>query len=140
MKKIFSTDFKLSAANGWLLILRVITASFMLTHGFPKFMKLIEGGEIAFYDFLGIGMTASLVLAVFAEFFCSILVLLGFGTRLAVIPLIITMFIAAFVVHANDPFGKKEFALLYALGFITIFVFGAGKYSVDQWISKKYIK
>ncbi|ELR70881.1 hypothetical protein C900_03316 [Fulvivirga imtechensis AK7] len=112
----------------------------MLTHGYPKLKTLLQGGEIAFYDFLGIGNTASLVLAVFAEFLCSIFVLLGLGTRLATIPLITTMFVAAFMVHADDPFSKKEFALLYALGFITLFVFGSGKYSIDQIISNKLDK
>lgn len=137
MKNIFSTQYNQAAADVWLLLLRVTIASFMLTHGFPKFLKLIEGGEIAFYDFLGIGATASLFLAVLGEFVCSLLVLLGFATRLASIPVIITMFVAAFLVHADDPFGKKEFALLYVLGFTTILVFGAGKYSADHVLSRK---
>ncbi|WP_040496814.1 DoxX family protein [Fulvivirga imtechensis] len=140
MKRAFSTSFRISAANGWLFILRISLSSFMLTHGYPKLKTLLQGGEIAFYDFLGIGNTASLVLAVFAEFLCSIFVLLGLGTRLATIPLITTMFVAAFMVHADDPFSKKEFALLYALGFITLFVFGSGKYSIDQIISNKLDK
>lgn len=137
MKGAFSTNFRASAANGWLFILRISLASFMLTHGYPKLQTLLKGGEIVFYDFLGIGNTASLALAVFAEFLCSIFIFVGLGTRLATIPLITTMLVAAFMVHADDPFGKKEFALLYALGFITLFVFGSGKYSVDQIISNK---
>ena len=136
MKQLFNTQFA-STSHVWLLILRVSTASFMLTHGYPKLMTLIEGGEIAFYDFLGLGMTASLALAVLAEFVCSILLILGLGTRLAALPLIITMLVAAFAVHADDPFGKKEFALLYLLIFATILVFGAGKYSVDRFLEKK---
>ncbi|MTI25998.1 DoxX family protein [Fulvivirga kasyanovii] len=136
MKQLFNTQFA-STSHVWLLILRVSAASFMLTHGYPKLMTLIEGGEIAFYDFLGLGMTASLALAVLAEFVCSILLILGLGTRLAALPLIITMLVAAFAVHADDPFGKKEFALLYLLIFATILVFGAGKYSVDRFLEKK---
>ncbi|UII30340.1 DoxX family protein [Fulvivirga ulvae] len=136
MKQLFNTQFA-STSHVWLLILRISAASFMLTHGYPKLMTLIEGGEIAFYDFLGLGMTASLALAVLAEFVCSILLILGLGTRLAALPLIITMLVAAFAVHADDPFGKKEFALLYLLIFATILVFGAGKYSVDRFMEKK---
>lgn len=137
MKQIFNTQFKPSTSHVWLLILRVTAASFMITHGYPKFLTLMEGGEIAFYDFIGIGMTASLALAVLAEFICSILLILGLGTRLAALPLIITMLVAAFAVHADDPFGKKEFALLYLLIFTTLLVFGPGKYSVDRLIEKK---
>ncbi|MBL6449464.1 DoxX family protein [Fulvivirga sp. 29W222] len=137
MKQLLNTKFPTSVSHVWLLVLRVTSAAFMLTHGYPKLMTLLEGGEIAFYDFLGLGMTASLALAVLAEFICSILLILGLATRLASIPLIITMLVAAFAVHADDPFGKKEFGLLYLLIFITTLVFGAGKYSIDRLLEKK---
>ena len=63
-------------------------------------------------DVLGMGTTLSLGLAVFAEVVCSVLVLLGLGTRLAVIPLSITMLIVAFHVHMADPFAKQEMSLI----------------------------
>lgn len=137
MKQIFNTQYNPSTANVWLLLLRVMAGTFMLTHGYPKFQTLIAGGEIAFFDFMGLGVTASLFLAVLAEFFCSIFIILGLGTRLAAMPLIITMLVAAFNVHADDPFQKKEFALLYLLIFTTLLVFGGGKYSIDRLIEKK---
>lgn len=120
-----------------LLIVRVAVAAFMLTHGYPKLMKLLAGGEIQFADPFGLGMYFSLVLAVFAEFFCSILVGLGIGTRLAAIPLIITMSVAAFIAHGSDPFGRKELALLYLVVFVFLLFTGSGKFSVDYFISKK---
>lgn len=120
-----------SIKNYWLLGLRLITSAFMLTHGWPKFQQLISGEEITFGDPLGIGSTASLVLAVFAEFICSTLIAIGFRTRLAAIPLTITMLVAAFIAHGDDPFGRKEKALLYLLIYITLLVFGGGKYSID---------
>lgn len=120
-----------------LLIVRIAVAAFMLTHGYPKLMKLLAGGEIQFADPFGLGMYFSLVLAVFAEFFCSILVGLGIGTRLAAIPLIITMSVAAFIAHSSDPFGKKELALLYLVVFVFLLFTGSGKFSVDYFISKK---
>lgn len=104
----------------------------MLTHGIPKMMKLFAGGEIQFADPIGLGAAASLILTVFAEVICAALIVVGFKTRWATIPLIITMIVATFVVHADDPFGKKEFALLYAVGYLAISLLGAGKYSVDK--------
>lgn len=109
----------------------------MLTHGVPKLMKLFSDAEIKFADPFGFGAVPSLLLAVFAEFFCSILIILGLGTRLATIPLLITMLVAAFHAHANDPFGSKEKPLLFALLYFLFLVFGGGKYSFDQWNNKR---
>jgi putative oxidoreductase len=108
----------------------------MITHGLPKLTKLLDEGDIQFGDPLGIGAALSLVLVVFAEFFCSILIGIGLGTRLATIPLMITMAVAAFISHAPDPFRRKEMALLYLLIYILLLIVGSGKYSVDQIISK----
>ncbi len=114
-----------------LLILRVGSGAMILTHGYPKLMRLIGDEPIKFLDLLGIGSTASLAMATFAEFFCGILLILGFKTRLATIPLMITMLTAAFVAHAADPFGRKELPLLYFIVFLFILIFGAGKFSLD---------
>jgi putative oxidoreductase len=46
------------------------------------------------------------------------------------------MLVAAFVAHAGDPFGKKEMALLYLLVYITLFITGPGKYSIDNALGK----
>jgi putative oxidoreductase len=97
----------------------------------------MAGGEIRFADPFGLGVTLSLFLVVFAEFFCSILIGFGIGTRLATLPLIITMFVAAFIAHGPDPFGKKELALLYLVIYIFLLVAGSGKYSVDYYLSRK---
>ena len=112
------------------VLLRVGLGLFMLTHGYPKLEKLLSGSH-QFPDPLGIGSLPSLILAVFAEVLCSALVALGLLTRYAVIPLIITMIVAAFVAHAGDPFGKREMALLYLLGYVVIFARGSGKFSLD---------
>lgn len=135
MKKIFSTSFKPSLLHFWLLLLRVGVSGFMLTHGFPKLLKVMNG-NMQFGDPYGLGAEVSLVLAAFAEGICSILVILGLGTRLAVIPLIFTMVTVVFVVHGNDPFGRQELPLLYLLVYITLLITGAGKYSIDQIIKK----
>ncbi|WP_333907979.1 DoxX family protein [Aequorivita sinensis] len=65
------------------------------------------------------------------------LLIIGLSTRLAAIPLAITMLVAAFIVHANDGFGRQELPLLYAAIYISIALIGAGKYSLDNRISKK---
>lgn len=114
-----------------LLLLRLGFGGMMLTHGIPKLLKMLSG-NFAFGDPIGIGETATLVLAILCEVFFPILVIIGFKTRLAAIPVIITMAVAAFIVHAADPLGTKEMAILYLIAFTVIALLGAGKYSVDR--------
>ena len=113
-----------------LLILRLIGGSFMLTHGYPKLMKVLDG-DFGFADPFGLGPAISLILVVFAEFFCAIALIVGFKVRLAAIPLMITMIVAAFLIHGNDPWGKQEFPLLYATIYLVIFLMGAGRFGID---------
>ena len=102
----------------------------MLTHGYPKMMKLYSG-DTSFADPLGIGELPSLILAVIGEVIAPIFIVLGWQTRLAAIPAAITMAVAALVVHGDDPFSKQEKALLYFAAYVAIALLGAGKFSID---------
>ncbi len=130
MKRIFSTD-NTSSANASLLVLRIGLAALMLTHGLPKLMMLLGSGPIQFPPALGLSSEATLLLAVCAEVLCTVFVLAGLATRLAVIPLMITMLVAALIIHGSDPFTKQEPALLYLLICTTLLIGGSGKYSLD---------
>ncbi len=119
-----------------LLILRVGAGALMLAHGIPK-LQMLFSGDIQFPGVMGLSPTISLALAVFSEVICSALILIGFKTRLASIPLIITMLIAVFMIHAADPFARQELGLLYLLLYIPLFLLGSGKYSLDAVMQKK---
>ncbi len=123
-KRPIATDFSL-------LILRLVFGIGMITHGWPKFQKVLSG-NFKFGDPIGLGPEVSLILAVFAEFICSILVIIGLGTRLATIPLMTTMSVVFFIVHADDGFGTKEKAFLFLGAFLVLFLTGPGKYSIDD--------
>lgn len=137
MKKLlFSNPTHSTPASISLLIQRLIFGFFMLFgHGWGKLTNFSEVSE-RFMDFMGLGSTFSLALAVFAEVFCAFLVGIGLLTRAALIPLIITMLVAAFMVHGADPlFGRgpsKEMALLFLAAYVSIFVAGPGKFSIDR--------
>ena len=118
------------------LLVRLAAGGFMFTHGFGKLQKIING-NFEFGDPIGLGPEVSLGLTVFAEILCASLVLVGLFTRLVVIPLIITMLVAVFIVHADHDFGKKELGLFYLINYLVIFLSGAGKYSLDKLILKK---
>ena len=137
MNKLLIKTMEKSNTNIALLVLRSGAALMMLTHGIPKLMQFFSGEPIAFASVMGMSMGVSLALAVFTEVICSVFIILGLGTRMATIPLIITMLTAAFYIHANDPFSGKEMSLLYALIFIVLLITGAGKYSIDHILSKQ---
>jgi putative oxidoreductase len=136
MKRLFSTSINQSYIDIVILIIRIIVASFMLSHGIPKLVKLCSGEAIEFADPIGIGATASLILTVFAEVFCSIFIFIGLGTRIATLPLIITMLVVAFSVHGVDGFNKQELPLLYLTVYVVLLIVGSGRFSFDRLIEK----
>jgi putative oxidoreductase len=90
-----------------------------------------------FPDPLHVGSVLSLTLAVFAEFFCSVLVIFGLMTRLAAVPVVIMMTVAISLIHAADPIEKKELAFLYLVPFLALIFTGAGRYSLDGIVRHK---
>lgn len=137
MKNTISEDLASGSTDFALLIARIGIAALMLTHGLPKMTMLFSGDPVQFPPVMGLGAKASLGLAVFAEVICSVLILAGFATRLATLPLIITMLVAVFVIHAADPFKVKEPALYYLLVYLVLLLSGSGKFSVDYLLSSK---
>ncbi|MCH2488650.1 MAG: DoxX family protein [Flavobacteriales bacterium] len=120
-----------STVHFGLLILRVGVSILMLFHGIPKLLEVIQG-NFEFGDPIGLGPVISKIGAVIGEAICPILIIIGVRTRLATIPTIITMAVAAFIVHGSDPIQRKELALLYLVAFVAIALTGAGKYSIDR--------
>ncbi|MFL0682266.1 MAG: DoxX family protein [Algoriphagus aquaeductus] len=130
MKTISLNDFGL-------LLIRLLAGGMMLTHGIPKIGRLLGEGPVKFADPFGLGPEISLGMAIFAEVLCSGLVMIGFKARWATIPLMMTMLVAAFYAHWDDPFAKKELPLLYFAVFLGILMAGSGKFSVDYWLRSK---
>lgn len=130
MKKLISTSYSAGAFNTAALLLRIVFGVSMMYIGYNKLVHFSEMKN-NFMDFLGMGSTISLILLVFAEFFCSLFVLIGLFTRLASIPLIIALCVALFKAHNGDVFGDGAKATLFLGAFLVILLVGPGKVSVD---------
>ena len=122
-----------------LLIVRVVFGVMLMNHGIDKWANYQELSAV-FPDPLGIGSPLSLGLAIFGELACSMAFIIGFLYRLAMIPMIFTMCMAFFIVHADDPFAVKELAFVYLVVFVLMYIVGPGKFAVDRWISKSLFR
>ena len=114
-----------------LALLRIVFSLLMMTHGWSKLERILDG-NLNFGDPLGLGSTLSLYLVTFAELVAPIFIIVGFKTRIMALITSFAMAVAAFIAHGADPLAKKEMALLYLAGFLSVSLMGAGRYSIDQ--------
>lgn len=126
----YSTDF------GLLIIRVTFSVVLLINHGLPKYENFGAMSQ-RFFDPFGFGPSTALSLAIFAEVICAGLITLGFMTRLATIPLIISFSVAFFGFHYFDPFAKKELAFLFLTVYFALFILGPGKISIDAAINRR---
>jgi putative oxidoreductase len=135
MSKLFTSRVNTGAVNFAMLILRVVFGAAMFVHGWQKLNTFSEK-KGAFPDPLHVGHAISLSLTIFAEAFCSVLVVIGLLTRIASVPLVFCMVIVVFVVMKDVPLAQNEMGILFLAAFTAILFAGPGKYSLDHLIGK----
>ena len=118
-----------------LLLLRIVLAVLMMTHGWSKFLHYTEKAS-SWPDPLGVSSPVSLLLTIFAELICSCFLLLGLFTRPALIPLIFTMVVVVFVIHGKDDLTTREHALSFLVPYLALYLTGPGRFSVDGLLKR----
>jgi putative oxidoreductase len=134
IKKLFAPAKNSDSANFALLVLRLwIGFEMLLVHGLDKFQNFKQVAP-HFPDPFGIGTNASLALSVFAEFFVSMLIILGLVTRWSALVLIINMTVAFLGVHKAALSGDHsgELAFLYLMAYVVLLLAGPGRFSADK--------
>jgi putative oxidoreductase len=137
--KFLHLNFLPRSADLALLLLRVwFGGAMLLLHGWGK-LNGFSAMASKFPDPFGIGSTPSLALATFAELVCAAFLVLGLFTRAAAFILAFNMAVAfAFAHHGKlTGDGNGELPFLYLGAFVTLFLVGAGKFSVDANIGAK---
>ena len=134
IKRILSTDTFNKDASA--LLLRLIFGGLFLYFGIFK-LQLFDQLYHNFSDPIGIGPKLSFILVLFAEVLCAFFIVIGFLTRLSVIPIFIVMVVVFFIVDAKKPFQENILAFLLLLLCVLVFIMGSGKYSVDRLMKKK---
>lgn len=135
-KFLFPTKPDSTGASLFLLAMRIFFGLLLMNHGVQKWSNFQEL-SLSFPDPLGVGSEASLIMAIFGELICSMAFVVGVLYRLAMLPMIFTMGMAFFVIHANDAFAVKELAFVYLGVFILMYIAGPGKFSVDYVVGSE---
>jgi putative oxidoreductase len=137
--KFFNLNFIDRSPDLALLLLRVwLGLAMFWLHGWGKLSNLI-GGTSKFPDVIGIGQIPSLILVIFAEVVCALLLVAGVYTRFCALMLAITMGVAFFIAHGaklSGP-GNGELAFIYLAGFIALVVAGGGRFGFDRKLGAK---
>ena len=135
MKKLLSTNYSELAFNVGILLTRIVFGFYMMMSGYDKLAHFAEK-KAAFMNFLSLGSTTSLILVVFAEFFCALFVMIGLFTRLSAITIVICMSVALFKAHGGDILNTGSHATMFLTVFMMILMVGPGKFSVDGFSGK----
>ena len=138
LKSLFSEPISSATKSALLLFARVIFGFLFLSHGIAKLHVYSEATD-TFPNPIGLGSTLSLWLVLFAEILCSLGFILGSLFRLCLIPMIFTMCIAFFVIHAGAPLAAKELSLMYLTIFILLYITGPGRYSIDNILKRIFL-
>ena len=130
-----------------ILLIRIIIGVLMAFYGYEKLTHFEEMAASEFWaknvSFLGMTGKIPLALTIFAEFFCSILLIFGLFTRLALIPLVICMSYIIVnvaqmtVINKGDNGTEINTAFVYLIIYIALFFTGAGNFSIDKLIARR---
>lgn len=112
-----------------LLCLRLFFGLMLIMHGLEKLYNYTELCFV-FPDPIGIGSEVSLILAIFAEMFCSMAFIFGALYRLAMIPMLVVVAIAFFHIHEASII-QGELAFIYLMVLVMMYIAGPGQYAID---------
>jgi putative oxidoreductase len=123
------------------LLVRLYVGYFFFETGWAKAQNLDAMTE----RFVGWGIPfpgVSSVLSTYTELAGGALLVLGLGTRLAAVPLLINMLVALLTVNIRNAGTFDEFfeldTPLYALFFLWLGFAGPGRVSLDHWLGKRW--
>ncbi|WP_396174883.1 DoxX family protein [Flavobacterium sp.] len=130
-----------------LLLIRVIIGTLMAFIGYEKLIHFDELVVDEFWaknvSFLGMTGGVPLFLTIFAEFFCSLFLILGLFTRFSLFVLMFCMgyiFMVIFPMSIVDK-GENGYhfndAFVYFIIYLGLFFTGPGKYSLDKKLFQK---
>ena len=118
-------------------IIRMVVGVVFIAHGLQKLLVYHYPGVVGSFQKMGIPAPgASAALAIAAEFIGGLMLLSGFYTRVAAIPVAFTMFVAIGQVHLHNGFfaqsGGFEYPLTLLVANIAFMICGGGAFALDN--------
>ncbi|CAD0001588.1 DoxX family protein [Flavobacterium chungangense] len=134
IKQILYSDLGSALSNATLLAFRVLLAvELFRVHGMKKF-RTENGQKEHVPNPLHLPEKLNGLVAAFSDTIVPIFIILGLGTRLAVLPTIGVTAVGYFVVHRKDSPEVRDVPYMYTLSLLLILALGAGKYSLDYYL------
>ena len=134
IKQILYSDLGTSFNNAALLAFRVLLAiELFRVHGMKKF-RVEDGQKEHVPNPLHLPEKLNGLVATFSDTVIPFFIILGLGTRLAVLPTIGVTAIGYFVVHKNDSLEVRDVPYMYTLSLLLLLALGAGTYSLDYYL------
>jgi len=134
INQILYSDLGTALNNAALLVFRILLAvELFRVHGMKKF-RVENGQKEHVPNPLHLPEKLNGLVATFSDTVVPFFIILGLGTRLAVLPTIGVTAIGYFVVHKNDSLEVRDVPYMYTLSLLLILALGAGKYSLDYYL------
>ena len=137
MLKRFLSPWPIWQQTG-LTIIRILVGIFITYHGFEVFNKQMMndyGKWLTDMHFPSPLFMAYLGKSI--EFAAGVLFTIGLFTRIAIIPLIVTMLVITYGMGEGKIFMDNQHPFLFVLLFLVIFFTGPGKFSLDYYLFGK---
>ncbi len=134
IKQILNSDLGSSFNNAAILVFRILLAvELFRVHGMKKF-RVENGQKEHVPNPLHLPEKLNGLVATFSDTVVPFFIILGLGTRLAVLPTIGVTAVGYFVVHRKDSLEVRDVPYMYTLSLLLILALGAGKYSLDYYL------
>ncbi|WP_433763560.1 DoxX family protein [Flavobacterium ginsenosidimutans] len=134
IKQILYSDLGTAFNNAALLVFRILLAvELFRVHGMKKF-RVQNGQKEHVPNPLHLPEKLNGLVATFSDTIIPFFIILGLGTRLAVLPTIGVTAIGYFVVHRNDSLEVRDVPYMYTLSLLLLLALGGGTYSLDYYL------
>ncbi|MBC7846923.1 MAG: DoxX family protein [Flavobacterium sp.] len=139
MKNIVSRILRSDLEGVWnnraILFFRVfISLELIIVHGLKKIGVGVMQAEMI-PNPMGLPEVLNSVFAISANIVFPLFIIVGFFTRVAIVPVLAVTLTGYFVVHGSDSLLEKDVPFMYSVSYLLLFILGAGKYSIDAKLS-----